>query len=56
MGSEAFWDREEPVQAQRQGEFDQLEAGGRGQSAWRLVSERETGREEAASKAIRAQP
>lgn len=56
MGSEASWDREEPAQAQRQWEFDQLEAGGRGQSAWRLASEREMGREEAASKANRAQP
>ena len=48
MGREASWDREEPLQAQRQWEFDQLEAGGRGQSAWRLVSEREMGREESA--------
>lgn len=56
MGREAFWDREEPAQTQRQWEFDQLEAGGRGQSAWRLVSEREMGIEEAASKASRAQP
>ena len=55
MGREASWDREEPLQAQRQWEFDQLEAGGRGQSAWSLVSEREMGREEAASKASRAQ-
>ena len=55
MGREASWDREEPLQAQRQWEFDQLEAGGRGQSAWRLVSEREMGREEAASKASGAQ-
>ena len=44
------------MQAQRQWEFDQLEAGGRGQSPWRLVSERETGREEASGKASRSQP
>ena len=55
MGREASWDREEPLQAQRQWEFDQLEAGGRGQSAWSLVSEREMWREEAASKASGAQ-
>lgn len=56
MGSEASWDREEPAQAQKQREFDQLEAGGRGQSAWRLASEREMGGEEAAGKANGAQP
>lgn len=43
-GSEASWDREEPLMSiEKQREFDQLEAGGRGQSSWRLASEREMG-------------